>query len=82
MAPLSAFDAHAWSWIRKGWELKEHPDRLKTIEERQRKLVEIEQVWATDNDQQRLEFEKAVKAWPTEPERRARNWQGWWLAKV
>jgi hypothetical protein len=62
--------------------LKEHPDRLKTIEERKRKLAEIEQVWATDNEQQRVELEKVVKAWPKEPERRARSWQGWWLAKV
>jgi DNA polymerase III subunit gamma/tau len=82
MAPLSAFNSRAWKWIRNGWELKEHRDRQRTIEERQRKLAEINRVWDRDQVQQRIEVEKAIKAWPEDPERRARNWQGWWLAKV
>lgn len=76
---LSAFDARAWPWIRKGWERSEHIDRKHEIAERQRKLSEIGRLWV-DADRRRNELEKVKASWGCQPEMRPRRWRGWWIS--
>lgn len=75
---LSAFDARAWPWIRKGWERSEHLDRQREIKERRRKLSDIERLWV-DADRRRNEIEKLEASWRHGPETRPRRWRGWWI---
>lgn len=75
---LSAFDARAWPWIRKGWERSEHLDRQREIKERGRKLSDIERLWV-DADRRRNEIEKLEASWRHGPETRPRRWRGWWI---
>lgn len=74
---LSAFDARAFSWVRKGWERSEHLDRQHEIAERRRKLSDIERLWV-DADRRRNETEKLEASWRHRPESRPRRWRGWW----
>lgn len=74
---LSAFDARAWLWIRKGWERSEHFDRQREIAERRRKLSDIERLWV-ESDRRRNEIEKLEATWRHGPESRPRRWRGWW----
>jgi hypothetical protein len=74
---LSAFDARAWPWVRKGWERSEYLDRQREIAERRRKLSDIERLWV-DADRRRNEIEKLEATWRHEPENRPRRWRGWW----
>src|SRR5207237_7098805 len=59
---LSAFDARAWSWIRKGWERSEYLDRQREIAERARKLSDIERLWL-EEDRRRKEIAKLEASW-------------------
>ncbi|KRR26209.1 hypothetical protein CQ14_21270 [Bradyrhizobium lablabi] len=79
MAFLSAFDAQAWSWIRKGWERDECIDRQQEIRHRAEKLSQAERLWGED-DRRRVEIEALNASWAGGPENRARQWRGWWLA--
>jgi DNA polymerase-3 subunit gamma/tau len=79
MTPLSAFDACAWAWIRKGWELTEYIDRRRESKERARQVAEVERLWATADDQRELEIDNLKKDWARSPEFRARGWRGWWI---
>lgn len=76
---LSAFDARAWPWIRKGWERNEYIDRKHEIAERQRKLSDMGRLWV-DADRRRKELEKLEASWGREPEMRPRRWRGWWIS--
>lgn len=75
---LSAFDARAWAWIRKGWERSECLDRQQEIAERRRKLSDIERLWV-DPDRRQNEIEKLKASWRHGPEARPRRWRGWWI---
>lgn len=75
---LSAFDARAWAWIRKGWERSECLDRQQEIAERRRKLSDIERLWG-DPDRRQNEIEKLKASWRHGPEARPRRWRGWWI---
>ncbi|WP_426421782.1 AAA family ATPase [Bradyrhizobium genosp. A] len=75
---LSAFDAQAWPWIRKGWERNEYLDRQRELEERTRKLSDIKRLWS-DADKRRIEIGKLEASWSQGPESRPRRWRGWWL---
>ena len=79
MGFLSAFDAQAWSWIRKGWERDECPDRRQEIRHRAEMLSQAERIWAGEDDRQRIEIEALNASWAGWPESRARQWRGWWL---
>jgi DNA polymerase III subunit gamma/tau len=76
MGALSAFDASAWPWIRSGWERKEHTDRQEEIKKRQHAIAQLQKLWASDHDRQRVEVEKLLNEWAREPESRARRWHG------
>ena len=64
MPPLSAFDAQEWSWIRRGWERKEHGDRQEEIKRRQDELAKVQRIWAADRGRQLVEAENLMKEWP------------------
>jgi DNA polymerase III subunit gamma/tau len=78
MAPLSAFDAKAWRWIRSGWELKEQVDRQQEVDIRQQELAKLDRLWAGDHDRHRIELEKRMNEWAREADSRPRSWVGWW----
>jgi hypothetical protein len=80
MGFLSAFDAHAWSWIRKGWERDECIDRQQEIRHRAEMLSQAKRVWADEDDRLPIEIEGLNASWAGGPESRARQWRGWWLA--
>jgi DNA polymerase III subunit gamma/tau len=80
MMPLSAFDARAWPWIRKGWERAEHTDRQDEIRDREQQLAEVERLWATNKDRRQAKIDSLMNEWAHGPEGRARSWRGWWLA--
>lgn len=80
MGFLSAFDAQAWSWIRKGWERDECIDRQHEIMHRAEKLSQAELLWAGEDNRRRIEIETLNASWAGAPESRARRWRGWWLA--
>ena len=80
MLPLSAFDARAWAWIRRGWERPEHIDRQREITERDRQVAEIERLWAKNKDKRQVEIGNLMNDWARGPDYRARGWRGWWLA--
>lgn len=80
MGFLSAFDAQAWSWIRKGWERDECIDRQQEIRHRAEMLSQAERLWAGEDDRWRTEIEVLNARWAGGPESRARQWRGWWLA--
>ena len=80
MAFLSAFDAKAWGWITRGWELKEYRDRQHTSDKRRRQIQEIHQIWSRDEQQRQAELDKAFAEWPADPRQRTRSWSGWWSA--
>jgi DNA polymerase-3 subunit gamma/tau len=79
MMPLSAFDARAWAWIRKGWERAEYTDRQEEIRNRERQLIEVEKLWAKDKERHQAEMDYLMNDWARGPEGRARSWRGWWL---
>lgn len=79
MAPLSAFDAGAWSWFARGWEKKEYFDRRAELDRRKRELVSLERSWKRDPERLEREVSERRQSWRLiKPERRARRWQGWW----
>ncbi|MCW5701780.1 MAG: AAA family ATPase [Bradyrhizobium sp.] len=80
MGFLSAFDAQAWSWIRKGWELEECIDRQQEARQRAEGLLEAELLWGSDEDRKRVEIEALGARWAGRPESRIRQWRGWWQA--
>jgi DNA polymerase III subunit gamma/tau len=80
MTPLSAFDAGAWAWIRKGWERDEHTDRQEEIKDRERQLLELERLWAKNEERRRVEIDNLMNEWSRRPEDRTRSWRGWWLS--
>jgi DNA polymerase-3 subunit gamma/tau len=80
MAPLSAFDVQEWSWIRRGWERREYPDRQEEIKRRGGELARVQRLWALDRGRQLAEAEKLIEKWPRDPVNRNRSWRGWWVA--
>ena len=80
MAFLSAFDAKAWDWITRGWELKEYRDRQHTLDKRRSQIQEMNQIWSRDEQQRGIELDKAFAEWPADPQQRTRSWFGWWSA--
>ncbi|RAI45332.1 hypothetical protein CH341_04460 [Rhodoplanes roseus] len=79
MAPLSAFDDEAWDWIGKGWETKEHVDRVKTIAKRQQDVEELRRIWHADLCEQDRRLNALVAEWRVAPQNRRRRWHGWWV---
>ncbi|EAQ37528.1 DNA polymerase III gamma and tau subunits [Nitrobacter sp. Nb-311A] len=79
MLPLSAFDAQAWPWIRRGWEQKEFVDRQGEVNRRRDEIAKIQRLWSGDHSRQLAEVEKLIKNWSL-AENRNRSWRGWWLA--
>jgi len=78
MEPLSAVDARAWDWIRKGWEAVEHPDRYATKRERAAELDELRQIHGDETLEGRAALDQRIQTWPAHPEHRKRRWAGWW----
>ena len=78
MEPLSAFDARAWGWLRKSWEIREHRDRKQTKEARVRKVIELRAAFGSDADGARTPLTDLARQWPSIPEDRLRSWRGWW----
>jgi len=78
MEPLSAFDAQAWDWIRKGWEWDEHLDRRDTKRERAEELHELRQIHGDETPDGPAALEQRIRTWPSDPEHRKRRWLGWW----
>jgi hypothetical protein len=78
MTPLSAFDAEAWDWIAKGWELREFPDRQAECRQRQREISEINNRFRHDPTQLQEHLSRCTDAWNSLiPERRVRRWRVW-----
>ena len=77
MAALSAFDAKAWAWIKRGWELKEYRDRRETLGRRERRIKDIGDLWG-DTPRGRSEWASALAEWSADPLSRPRRWSGWW----
>jgi hypothetical protein len=77
LSPLSAFSLQAWSCLRDGWELQEHPDRLELRAERD---LELETVRSTyDEPTAHAKIGALLTRWAMVPaEHRARHWRGWW----
>ena len=79
MSLLSAFDAQAWKWLTRGWELKEAVDRRREREARIGELKSLDRIWGNDAERRERERAKLFEAWGRIPgEQRARRWSGWW----
>ena len=86
LAPLSAFGDQAWTDLFTGWELDEYDDRQCEKEDREKARLKVGLEWP-EGIGQRLDqvreaaLEQLKTAWPQDPRRRLRGWQGWWLRR-
>lgn len=80
--PLSALDAGAWAWIKRGWESKEHLDRKETIVERRRARDELGKRLRSEPEQLKEAIERLEQQWSSlsAEQRRREHFQGWWLS--
>jgi hypothetical protein len=83
LPPLSAWQDQEWDWLFKGWELKEHEDRIAEVRRRSNLVRQLEQEIALAPDplsQKGLETQlRSLQAdWHQLGGRWERRWQGWW----
>lgn len=81
---LSAFRDQAWSALTTGWELAEHDERRRELDERDQKRAVIMAHWPEGRDPlhdevREVELERLRSSWPEDPRQRPRSWRGWWL---
>jgi hypothetical protein len=79
---LSAFDDEAWNHLENGWELHEHSDRRKELEQ-QIKEVEVNDakfpkgISKANDAKRKSELTRLEESWPEKYDR-PRSWRGWW----
>jgi DNA polymerase III subunit gamma/tau len=81
MGLLSAAAARRWDWLRTGWELREHSDRRDEQRRRDAVLARIARDFG-DTPRAQAERDAHLRAWEKSPERRERNWEGWWSPAI
>jgi DNA polymerase-3 subunit gamma/tau len=76
---LPAFDVGAWEQVAGNWELDEHYDRQKTIDERRLALDAISARYAVGTEEARkAAVDDLFNSWPDDPYARRRTWEVWW----
>jgi DNA polymerase-3 subunit gamma/tau len=86
LAPLSAFDDQAWSWIFRGWEADEyhHRETVKKDSKEKERSLNNQLLYAKEGSPESIVLKtKLHDLWNSRPEdprrRRGRSWAGWWL---
>lgn len=79
---LSALDDRAWQALDRGWELREHRDRLVEGQRRQDEEGRIRGLFTGADELTRArcaeEMARLRATYPTDPKERLRSWDGWW----
>lgn len=79
---LSAFDDAAWSWIDRGWELKEHADRARLRLGRERAVMNLRRLFSRWEDEEAGIYSERLQlleeTWEQTAYNRPRSWSGWW----
>ncbi|WP_244480141.1 AAA family ATPase [Methylobacterium sp. Leaf465] len=75
--PLSAFDDEAWTYLKTGWERREHPERMATRADREAERNLVQQRYG-NTPEARTAFDELTQRWTVDPHQRRRRWRGWW----
>jgi lysozyme family protein len=77
MVFLSAFDDGAFERLKDGWELDEHKERVRTINERRQRIAAVSAAFA-GNESGKEAIAELRRRWSLDPRHRSRTWKTWW----